>query len=405
MTTTQERAQIDLTDLGPFIAGAEHDLFRRLREQEPVHWSDEANGPGFWSLTRHADVLAAIEMPDTLVNGEGTQIPSRRVEGRTPTVHNTDRPRHTELRRVATPHLRLTKVKEWQEVIDANVAAILDGLPEGDTVEFVDAAAAVLPIRVLGQVLGVPPEDCGLLADWTNRVISDDPEYMRAPDEKERAREELFAYFRELTEARRAVPRDDLVSKLVAARIGGEPLSWEDLAAYYFVIVGAGNETTRNLLTGAVLAFAEFPEQWERLRADRTLLRPAVEELLRFITPIRAMRRTATQDVEWHRRTIRRGEKVVLWFQSANRDAAVFEAPDTLRIDRSPNPHLGFGWGIHTCLGAHLARAEGASFLAGLLDRGLRVDPVAEPDRLHTNQFHAFKRLRVHVARPHGARP
>lgn len=395
--TTTEHARIDLTDLGPFIAGDEHDLFRRLREHEPVHWSDEANGPGFWSLTRYADVMAAIEMPDTLVNGEGTQIPSRRVEGHTPTVHNTDRPRHTELRRVATPHLRLTKVKEWQDVIDTNVAAVLDALPVGGSVEFVEAAAAVLPIRVLGQVLGVPPEDCGLLADWTNRVISDDPEYMRSPDEKERAREELFAYFRDLTEARRAVPRDDLVSKLVAARIDGEPLSWEDLAAYYFVIVGAGNETTRNLLTGAVLAFADFPEQWERLRADRSLLRPAVEELLRFITPIRAMRRTATEDMEWHGRTMRRGDKVVLWFQSANRDGAVFDDPDALRIDRTPNPHLGFGWGIHTCLGAHLARAEGATFLAALLDRGLRITPAAEPDRLHTNQFHAFKRLRVRV--------
>ena len=217
---------------------------------------------------------------------------------------------------------------------------------------------------------------------------------MRGPDEKERAREELFAYFRDLTEARRAEPRDDLVSRLVEARIDGEPLSADDVATGWSFMA---NETTRNLLTGAVLAFAEFPQEWERLRADRALLRPAVEELLRFVTPIRAMRRTATRDVEWHGRTVHRGDKVVVWFQAANRDPAVFDDPDTLRVDRSPNPHLGFGRGIHFCLGAHLARAEVAAFLRQVLERDLRITPVAEPDRLHTNQFHAFKRLTVRV--------
>ncbi len=399
MTTTFDAAQVDLTDLGPFIDGTEHALFRRLREHEPLHWDDEPDGPGFWSLTRYADLMTAIEDPKTFVNGEGTQIPSRRVEGHTPTVHNTDPPRHGQLRKVAIPHLRAVKIREWQELIDRSATGILDAIAEQDTVEFVESAAALLPIQVLGQVLGVPLEDCALLLDWTNRVISDDPEFMRSPDEKDRARAEMFAYFKELTEQRRKSPRNDLISKLLAARIDGEPLSWEDLAAYYFVLVGAGNETTRNLLTGAVIAFAQFPQEWERLKADQTLLRPAIEETIRFITPIRAMRRTATRDVEWYGRTIREGDKVVLWFQAANRDPAVFEDPDTFRIDRQPNPHVGFGWGIHTCLGSHLARAEAITFFQQILDRGLRITPAAEPDRLHTNQFHAFKRLRVQVGR------
>ena len=399
MTTTFEAAQVDLTDLGPFIDGTEHALFRRLREHEPLHWNDEPDGPGFWSLTRYADLMTAIEDPKTFVNGEGTQIPSRRVEGHTPTVHNTDPPRHGQLRKVAIPHLRAVKIREWQELIDRSATGILDAIAEKDTVEFVGSAAALLPIQVLGQVLGVPLEDCALLLDWTNRVISDDPEFMRSPDEKDRARAEMFAYFKELTADRRRSPRNDLISKLLAARIDGEPLSWEDLAAYYFVLVGAGNETTRNLLTGAVMAFAEFPQEWERLKADQRMLRPAIEETIRFITPIRAMRRTATRDVEWYGRTIREGDKVVLWFQAANRDPAVFEAPDTFRIDRQPNPHVGFGWGIHTCLGSHLARAEAITFFQQVLDRGLRITPTAEPDRLHTNQFHAFKRLRVQLGR------
>jgi cytochrome P450 len=393
--------QVDLSDLAPFIAGREHELFREIREHDPLHWNAEPNGPGYWSLTRYADLTSVLENSATFVNGQGTQIPSRRVEGHTPTVHNTDPPRHTALRKVATPHLRAVKIKEWQDLIETSVATILDDITSqgagGAEVELVRSASALLPIQVLGQVLGVPAEDCPMLANWTDRVISDDPEFMRSPDEKERAREELFDYFRGLTEARRAEPRNDIVSKLVAARIDDEPLSWEDLAAYYFVLVGAGNETTRNLLTGAVLAFAEFPDEWERLRADRDLLRPAIEELLRFITPIRAMRRTATEDVAMHGRTVRAGDKLVLWFQAANRDPRVFDDPDTLRIDRRPNPHLGFGRGIHVCLGAHLARAEVSTFLRQVLERDLWIVPVAEPDRLHTNQFHAFKRLRVRV--------
>ena len=313
-------------------------------------------------------------------------------------MHNTDPPRHAKLRRIATPHLRAVKIQEWVSVIDAAVAEILDDVTARGSVELVGSASALLPIRVLGQVLGVPREDCGLLLDWTNRVVSDDPEFMRGPDEKERARTELFDYFHELTERRRRRPENDIVSKLVAARIDGEELDWEDLAAYYFVLVGAGNETTRNLLTGSVLAFDEFPGEWARLHADHALMRPAVEEMLRYVTPIRAMRRTATRDVELLGGTIAAGDKVVVWFQSANRDETVFDDPDTVRIDRTPNDHVGFGWGIHACMGSHLARAEAHSFFRQLLERGITIRPTAEPERLHTNQFHAFKRLNVEVS-------
>lgn len=399
MTSAPPRpgSDIDLMDLEPFVDGTENDVLAQLRRNEPLHWNDEPNGPGFWSLTRHADIVEVINDPVTFVNGEGTQIPSRKVEGHTSTVHNTDPPRHTQLRKVATPLLRAVKIREWQDVIDRSVTAILDDVTTRGEVEFVESAASLLPIQALGQVLGVPLADCGLLLDWTNRVVSDDPEYMKGPDEKERARNELFAYFRELTDARRANPQHDLVSQLLAARIDGEPLDWPDLAAYYFVLVGAGNETTRNLITGSVLAFDRFGDEWDRLAADRSLLRPAIEEMLRFVTPIRAMRRTAARDVELQGQTIRAGEKVVLWFQSANRDPAVFTDPDSVRIDRKPNDHIGFGWGIHACMGSHLARAEVTTFFGQALERGLRFRPLGEPDRLHTNQFHAFKRLQVRV--------
>ncbi|MFF0279365.1 cytochrome P450 [Rhodococcus aetherivorans] len=394
---TVEQQSIDLMDLEPFIDGTENALLAHLREHEPLHWNDEADGPGFWSVTRYEDVIRVVNDPETFINGDGTQILSRKVEGGTSTVHNTDPPRHGKLRKLAAPHLRAVKIKEWQDVIDRAVDAILDDIETRGEVEFVHSASALLPIQALGQVLGVPLEDCGLLLDWTNRVVSDDPEYMVRPDEKERARTEMFAYFKELSEQRRREPRNDIVSKLVHAELDGEPLPWDDLAAYYFVLVGAGNETTRNLLTGMVLAFDEFPEQWDKLAEDRSLLRPAIEEMLRYITPIRAMRRTASKDVQWGDKTIRAGDKVVCWFQAANRDPAVFDDPDVVKIDRQDNEHVGFGWGIHACMGSHLARAEAISFLTKLLDRGLRIRPLSSPDRLHTNQFHAFKRLNVRV--------
>ncbi|MGC0369200.1 cytochrome P450 [Microbacterium sp. SLBN-111] len=388
--------QIDLMDLSPFIAGTELENFAALREHDPLHWNEEPNGgPGFWSITRYADLITAIDDPTTYINGEGTQILSRKVEGHHPTVHNTDAPRHMELRRIATPHLRAVKIKDWLEIIDSNVDEILDSVQDRHDYDFVHNAAALLPIQVLGEVLGVPHEDGHLLLDWTNRVVSDDPEYMTTPDEKERARAEMFAYFKELTEERRKRPRHDIISILVQAKIRDEPLSWEDLAAYYFVLVGAGNETTRNLLTGSILAFHEHPDQWEILRRDPGLLGSGIEELIRYVTPIRAMRRTATSDVQWYGKTIRKGDKVVLWFQSANRDPEVFEAPDDLRVDRYPNEHVGFGWGVHSCMGSHLARAEANSFLGKMVERDLRIIPRSEPDRLHTNQFNAFKRLRV----------
>jgi cytochrome P450 len=396
-TATEASSAIDLMDLTPFIDGTENDVFAQLRATEPLHWNEESDGPGFWSVTRYDDVIEVIDDPVTFINGDGTQIKSRKVEGGTSTVHNTDPPRHGKLRKLVVPHLRSVKIKEWQEIIDARVTEILDDLEERREVELVGSASALLPIRVLGQVMGVPLEETGLLKDWTDRVVSDDPEFMRSPDEKERAREELFAYFKQLTEQRRAEPRNDIVSKLVQAEMDGEPLPWEDLAAYYFVLVGAGNETTRNLITGTVLAFNRFPEQWARLQADHSLLRPAIEEMLRYVTPIRAMRRTATRDVEWQGRTIKRGDKVVLWFQSANRDASVFDDPEDVVIDRTPNDHIGFGWGIHACMGSHLARAEVMAFFGQVLDRGLTIRPLGEPDRLHTNQFHAFKRLNVAI--------
>jgi cytochrome P450 len=213
-----------------------------------------------------------------------------------------------------------------------------------------------------------------------------------------RTRTEIFSYFHELTAQRRAAPTDDLISLLTHADIDGIPLDQEELDAYYLVMLVAGNETTRNLMTGTVLLLHENPDEWARLTAGHVKPKVAVEELVRMISPIVCMRRTATRDVEWHGKQIRAGQKVVLWFNSANRDERVFADPDRLILDRSPNKHLAFGWGPHFCLGTHLAKLEGEILLEELIKRDLSLAVTGPVERLRSNFFRGIKKLPVKVA-------
>lgn len=397
MTAGVESAErIDLTDMRPFVAGTQYELYRALREQDPLHWNDEADGGrGFWSLTRHADVKAAVSDHLRLSSAEGTQLAERRVEGKLHSFHNMDEPRHGKLRRVASSYLRAVKVKEWQESISASVVELLDDAQERGEVEFVHAVSANLPIRVIARILGVPPEDCPQLAEWSNQAHIQDPEYVTDEEARERARENIFAYFRDLSEERRARPQDDLVSVLVQGRVDGELLSWDELAAYYIVLLAAGNETTRHLISGAVDAFDRFPEEWARLKAEPGLLTPGIEEMMRWVTPVAYMRRTALEPITWHDQTIAAGDKVVLWFAAANRDEDVFADPDRFVLDRSPNDHLTFGWGVHFCIGAHVARAEARALFGEILRRGLDLRVTGAPERLEANMFAGVKRMSV----------
>lgn len=388
--------RIDLTDMRPFVAGTQHELYRVLREHDPLHWNAESDGGrGFWSLTRYADVRAAVSDHQRLSSAEGTQLAERRVEGKLHSLHNMDEPRHGKLRRVGASYLRAVKVKEWQESIRASVAELLDEAAERDEVEFVHAVSANLPIRVIARILGVPPADCPQLAEWSNQAHIQDPEYVTDEATREQARENLFSYFRDLSEERRARPQDDLVSVLVHGTVDGATLSWEELAAYYIVLMAAGNETTRHLISGAVVAFDEHPEEWARLRADPGLLSPGIEEMMRWVTPVAYMRRTALEPLEMHGRRIEPGDKVVLWFAAANRDTDVFADPDRFLLDRSPNEHLTFGWGVHFCMGAHVARAEARALFEEVLRRGLDLRLTGQPERLEANMFAGIKRMPV----------
>jgi cytochrome P450 len=393
--------RIDLMDLDAFTSGRQYEMYRRLREAGPIHWNDEPDGPGFWSVFRYEDVKAAMMDQPRLSNAEGTMLPSRRAEGKLHSLHNMDDPRHAKLRKIAAPYMRGIRVKAWQEMIHDAITGLLDEAEAKGHIDVVHDIAARLPMLVLGRVLGVPPEDCPLMVDWTNKITTDDPDYLPDPAMRDVARDELFAYFKDLTERRRAEPMDDLTSVLGAGRVDGELLEWDDLAAYYVLLVAAGNETTRHLISGGIEALNGHPGSWEALHADHTLVGSAVEEMLRWVTPVTNIRRTALEDHEILGETVRAGEKVVAWFASANRDESVFPHPETFQVDRSPNLHLGFGWGIHSCMGSHLARAETTALFTEILRRGLTIGSDGPAVRVASNSFTGLKRLPATVSRTH----
>jgi cytochrome P450 len=390
---------IDLMDLDPFVRGEDGELFRRLRDEDPCHWNDEPDGPGFWSLTRYEDVKAAGSDWQTFSSAQGTQIQSRRAEGHgKPSIHNMDPPRHKALRGVLTSEFARASVERMAPRAREVVAAHLDRLQAEGRCDLVSTATMQIPILVFATMLGAAEEDAHRLLEWTNVMSGQtDPDYVAEPGVVDRVRTEVFDYFHALTEERRARPQDDLISVLVTAEVDGARLEREDLDPYYLVLLVAGNETTRNMMTGTALLLHEHPDQRERLYAGEVDPRIAVEEVVRMVSPIVCMRRTATRDVELHGRQVRAGDKVVLWFASANRDERVFDAPDDLRLDRTPNKHLGFGWGPHFCIGSHLARLEGEILMEELVRRDLRIDVVGEPERLRSNFFRGVKRLPVAV--------
>ncbi|KQO59719.1 cytochrome P450 [Curtobacterium sp. Leaf261] len=394
---TTDPRDIDLMDLRAFTEDRDMAVFRELREHDPVHWNAPSErGPGFWALTTYADVKAAASDTDRLTAAEGTQILDRKVEGALQSLHNMDGQEHVALRRVTIPHLRAVKIQRWMAMIEESVTLLLDDAERLGSFDLVETVSARLPMLVLSRVLGVPAADAPRMVDWTNRLTSSDPDGVVDAAALAEARDELMGYFQHLTDTRRADPQDDLISVMANGAVRGEPLTWNQLAAYYILLVAAGNETTRHLVSGGTVALDEH-DAWGRLAADRSLLAPTVEEMFRHVSPVAAMRRTATMDLSIGGRDITAGEKVVLWFSAANRDPAMFEDPETFRLDRTPNEHLSFGWGAHFCLGSHLARAEVRSFFRAVLDRGIRLSLDGAPERLRVNLFRGWDRVPVRV--------
>ncbi len=403
-TVTADVDPLDLVEPARFARnGYPHDVWRRLRAEAPVVYLEPPGHPPFWVVTRHVDIVEVATQPQIFSNAKGItlDLDLSGVDEIVEMIVYLDPPWHGPMRKVANKKFVRSAVRARTDEMRRIATDIVDEASTGGSVaerDFVDTFAAPFPLAVISWILGVPPADWERHFRWTNEIIGkDDPEYRRPGETPEqtsmRARGEIHRYFKQLIEDRRREPKDDLVTQLIASEIDGAPLTRAQLVSYCELLVEAGNQTTRDAIAGGMLAFCEHPDQWELLRAHPELLSGAVEEILRWVSPIAYFLRTATEDYELAGQTIRAGDKVALYWASANRDEAVFEDPFAFRIDRPPTPSLVFGFGPHLCMGSHVARAELEvmfDLLASRMDFFEQAGPV---ERLNSAVNGAVKHL------------
>jgi cholest-4-en-3-one 26-monooxygenase len=396
--------EIDIYNPDIYVAGVPHGTFGRLRREAPVHFHSEPGGPGFWALTRYDDVLRVSKNPKLFSSHRGgTNIPDYQgqdLEFVRLLMINMDPPQHNKFRRLAMAGFSPAMVARMEGKIRAVIRDILDRVTERPGFDFVTDVAAELPLRVIADIMGCSLEDQPRLFDWSNRLIGfDDPEFQTSIEEARGAAGELWLYANRLASERLDSRGEDLVTILINARIDGEQLTEAEFDAFFVLLLVAGNETTRNLVSGGLLALLEHPEQRELLRREPSLLPLAVDEMLRWVSPVMHMRRTATADTEIRGQAIREGEKVVIFYPSANRDDEVFAQPEVFDVRRSPNPHLAFGAGQHLCLGQNLARLEARVMFEELLARIPDIELGGPVRRLRSNFINGYKRVPVRLAR------
>jgi cytochrome P450 len=409
-------AAVDLTDLDRWVRGVPYQEFGRLRREAPVAWFGEAPpNSGFWSVHRYADIVDASKDTATFSSARGISFeePTDEDMAARRTIIDTDPPGHTKLRKIMSGSFTQRAVAVYEHFVAGLTEQVLDAGLADEPFDFVDAVAKEVPIRVLARVMGLPEANLGQFIDLGDRLIANtDPDltdvvwgrddtdaYRRFPFRSPYGKQ-LWDLGRQIVAERVLAPGDDLLSRLLIARVDGEALSEVDLDNLFSILVIAGNETTRIAIAHAVLAFCEYPDEWDRLRADPGLLDTATEEVLRWSCPTHFMRRTAATDTELGGAHIRAGDKVVLWYVSGNRDEAEFGHPETFDVARSPNRHLSFGrGGPHLCLGAHLARLEIRIVLAALALRVRRFEPAGPPRRIRSNFTNGLKALPVRVIR------
>jgi cytochrome P450 len=385
--------------------GYPHEIWTRLRAEDPVHWYEQPGGIPFWAITKHQDITEISKQPETFISGKRLTISHEAEENLDefpPTLIQLDPPKHGIYRQLISRRFTPSSLQRMHHDIDEIGKEIVDSLAQDTSGEcdFVKQISAPLPIAVISWMLGVPREDWKLLFDWTNRTIgADDPEFReegKTPLETARvAMAELFTYFAGLIEERKKNPTDDLLSLFATAEVDGEKLPPMDVLAFCLIIVIAGNETTRNGTTGGMLAFIEHQDQLRKLQQDPSLLPSAVEEVVRWTSPIIHFARTATRDYTLRGKLIREGDALGLFYPSANRDEEIWSDPFRFRIDRNPNRHLGFGVGEHFCLGAHLARLELQVAFKHLLPRIEEIELTGPVSRLHSSLVGGVKRLPI----------
>jgi cholest-4-en-3-one 26-monooxygenase len=394
--------EIDLCDRDAYVAGVPHEAFTRLRAEAPVHWHDEADGPGFWSVHRYADVVKVNRDNLTFSSARRGalihELDADSLEQQRLMMLNMDPPMHTRYRKLVNRGFTPRMLGMLEERIRQQAIGIVEGVAEKGSCDFVTEVAAELPLQVIAEIMGVPHEDRHMVFDWSNRMIgAEDPEYQAKEREAAFAASmELYAYANSLAAERRAHPGDDIISVLLQSEVDGERLSELEFDLFFLLLAVAGNETTRNLISHAMLALIEHPDERQLLFDDPSLLPGAVEEMLRWGTPVMHFRRTATKDTEVGGQAVAEGDKVVIWYISANRDEDHFDDPYTFDVERAPNEHVAFGGGgPHFCLGANLARMEIRLMFQELLPRLPDMQLAGPVERLRSNFINGIKHMPV----------
>ena len=402
---------VDLYDSSTFEHAIPHEYFEWLRVHEPVHWQDarpisalgtemlETEQRGYWAVSRYKDIVE-ISLDQARFSSErGTvlnnDLPEDRIAQLRLWMINQDAPRHTKLRKLVNKGFTKRIVEQMDLHIRELSKGIVDRVARKGSCDFVTDIASELPLLVIAELVGCPAEDRGKLFAWSNQMVGfEDPEFSNR-DNATGAMVEMLEYASYLAKLRRDDPREDLTSVLVNAEVDGEKLDDLTFNMFFILLILAGNETTRNAISGGMLALSEHPDQRAKLAGDLSLLTPATEEILRYVSPVISMRRTATQDTEIGGQKIRENEKVVMFYPSANRDPEIFENPDAFDITRDPNVHLAFGWGPHFCLGANLARGEIRGIFAELLRRFPDIEVTGPVRRLRSSTVNSIKSMEV----------
>jgi cytochrome P450 len=406
---------VNLSNLDLFESGAPWPVFAELRQADPLHWSDEDSpNHGFWSVTRYHDIVRVLRDSETFTSERFTnleEVDAEQEEARR-SLLETDGARHRALRRLLQGQFTPAAVAQYETFLRGLTATTLDNAFSQGEFDFVGEVASDFPINVLAKLLDVPVEDNKQLIDWGNRMIGfDDPEHadvlINDPEsEKYRlvpfrspAALEVFAYGDALAKERRGKNGTDLVSVLVNGDMSdGIALSERDFHTNFLLLVVAGNETTRHTISHTMINLIQNPDQLTKLQENPELIPWAVEEFLRFASPVYHFRRTATKDVEIHGQSIKSGEKIVTWFASGNRDSSIFERANKFDVTRNPNEHMTFGrGGPHMCLGNALARIELRVMFEDLISRIDSMELTGPVDYLRSNFVHGIKRMPVRV--------
>ena len=411
--------RIDLLDLDLFERGDAHEAFGILRHESPVHWNpgtDEFRG--FWSLTRYADVLFVSRHPELFSSSKGITGPGLRDPQRFGaeasaqpggvSIITMDPPRHVKLRRLVNRGFTPRAVNAMEPTIRQIATTILDRLGDRTSCDFVLDISSQLPLAVICGLMGLDEQHWPLMFQLTNRTLgSADPEYQVDIEPEERGsvaarmrtanigRAQMLEFFGEMLQRRRKEPGEDLISILLESEVDGERLEEFDILTFCFLLILAGNETTRNGISGGLQTLCEHPLERARLQADMSLIDSAVDEILRWTSPLHHMSRRATADVEVRGQKIEAGDSVLMWYPSANRDEDVFDDPYRFDVTRRPNEHLAFGHHEHFCLGAGFARKEIKVMFEELFRRFPNIQLNGPPERLRSNFINGIKRMPV----------